>query len=423
MRILHYSDLENGLDYPERAAKLAAALQEPKEAIIVGSGDVLAPSALANEYGGSHTIPLFEVIQPDAETFGNHDFDHGVENLQDIVRKSPQPWISANIELPDVDTPSSIVVERDDTRVGITGVSTVDISKRRPGVRGRSPIKTAQQEAQNLRRHCDYVIILSHTEDSTTTALAESTAADIVCAGHARSKRIQEVESTYIVRPTAGAELVADIHLREGVAEFRSIRTWTPDAAVYAQLKKLYEESGLNEVITHTDTPIPRDREKVSAGDSVAAQFVSKATRWAANADIGVVDSGGIRSGPELVGDITSGEVRGIYPFQAPISVFDLSGKQLEELVRTTIHPEVDKTNPVHAYFDGLTIDLTNTGIKQITVDSAPLVYDRQYTVATSPYVARKYVLDSLVSDQHYEGPLYADALTAYARNVGLDHL
>lgn len=424
VRILHYSDIENGLDDPERAAKLAAALQEPEDAIIVGSGDMLAPSALANECDGTHTIPLFEAIQPDAETLGNHDFDHGIGNLEHIVRKSPQPWISANIDLPNVDTPASIVIERDGTKVGITGVSTPgDISKRRRGVRGRSPIKTAQQETQSLRRYCDYVVILSHTKNSTTTALAESTAADIVCAGHVSSKRIEEVENTYIVRPTTGAKLVTDVDLRERIAEFRSIPTWTPDTTVYAQVKKLYEKSGLNEVITHTETPIPRDREKIYAGDSVAAQFVSKATGWAANADIGVVDSGGIRSGPELVGDITIGEVRGIYPFQAPISIFDLSGKELEELVRTTIRPERDPNNPVHAYFSGLAVDWTDNGIKNITVDSTSVVGEQQYTVATSTYVARRYIVDSLVSEQKRGGPLYSDALTAYDRNVGLSHL
>ncbi len=62
--LLHYSDVENAFDRPERVARLAAALQTPADAIVVGSGDVLAPGALANEHEGRQALPFFRVGEP-----------------------------------------------------------------------------------------------------------------------------------------------------------------------------------------------------------------------------------------------------------------------------------------------------------------------------------------------------------------------
>jgi 2',3'-cyclic-nucleotide 2'-phosphodiesterase (5'-nucleotidase family) len=117
---LHYSDVENAFDRPERVARLTAALQTPADAVVVGSGHVLAPGALANEHEGRQALPFFAAVGPAAETFGNHDFDFGTDALQTIVKESLQPWVSANVTLPDVDVPQSVVVERNDGRIGIT---------------------------------------------------------------------------------------------------------------------------------------------------------------------------------------------------------------------------------------------------------------------------------------------------------------
>ncbi len=46
--LLHYSDVENAFDRPERIARLASALQSPPDAVVVGSGDELAGVIIAS---------------------------------------------------------------------------------------------------------------------------------------------------------------------------------------------------------------------------------------------------------------------------------------------------------------------------------------------------------------------------------------
>ena len=212
--LLHYSDVENAFDRPVRVARLATALQTPADAVVVGSGDVLAPGALANEHEGRQALPFFGAVGPAAETFGNHDFDFGSNVLQTIVAESPQPWVSANVTLPDVDVPQSIVLERNSRHIGITGVTAPDaIGDWLDGVRSTDPVDAARQVTDRLRRDCDYVVLLAHVGDETATTLAQETAANVVCAGHVHSERVDHVDGTCIVRPGANGQLVSDIDL------------------------------------------------------------------------------------------------------------------------------------------------------------------------------------------------------------------
>ncbi|WP_195156067.1 bifunctional metallophosphatase/5'-nucleotidase [Halococcus agarilyticus] len=419
--LLHYSDVENAFDRPERVARLAAALQTPADAVVVGSGDVLAPGALANEHEGRQALPFFEAVGPAAETFGNHDFDFGTNALQTIIKESPQPWVSANVTLPDVDIPQSVAIERNDGRISTTGVTTPDaIGDWLDGVGSTDPVDAARQVTDHLKRDCDYVVLLAHVGDETATTLARETAADVVCAGHVHSERVDHVDGTCIVRPDANGQLVSVVDLDTLEVASRHVPDWAPDTPVGDRVRNLREGTGLDDVVTHVETPVPRDRQTRYDGTSTVARFVAAATRWAVDADIGVIDSGGVRDGPPLAGDITVGEVRGLYPFEAPIAVIELDGSQLRALVDSAIRPDEYPDNPVWAYLDGLTVDWTTDGVEEVTRRDGPLAADGQYTVAASAYVAGSGTFDGVtdvLTDD--DNPLHPDALVAYAREEG----
>lgn len=137
-------------------------------------------------------------------------------------------------------------------------------------------------------------------------------------------------------------------------------------------------------------------------------------------ADIGVVDSGGVRDGPPLTGEVTVGEVRGLYPFEAPISVLEINCSQLRALVDSALRLNEYPDNPVWAYFDGLAIDWTMDGLQEITTRDGPLADDEQYTVATSAYVAGSGTFDGVTDVSIDEGPIHPDALITYAREEGI---
>src|SRR6056297_535602 len=101
-RLLHYSDVENVYDSPERVGRLAGLLRDlraesPAETILAGSGDNTSPGVLALVADGAQALDFYEVVEPDVATFGNHEFDHGLPALRRLVRESPQQWVSANV--------------------------------------------------------------------------------------------------------------------------------------------------------------------------------------------------------------------------------------------------------------------------------------------------------------------------------------
>lgn len=419
--LLHYSDVENAFDHPKRVARLVAALQTPDDAVVVGSGDILAPSALANEYKGRHALPFFEAARPAAETFGNHDFDFGTDALQAIVERSPQPWVSANIMLPEIDVVRSVTVEYNHERIGVTGVTALDaIGDWLDDVKSSEPVDAAQQMIDRLQRDCDCVVLLAHVGDQTATTLARETAADIVCAGHVHSERIEHVDGTCIVRPSANGKVVNAVDLDTLEVTPRHVPDWKPDTAVGDRIRDLREGTGLDNIVTRVKTPVPRNRQNRYDGTSQVARFVARATRWVVDTDIGIIDSGGVRDGPPLVGDVTVGEVRGLYPFEAPIAVLTLDGSQLQALVESTIRTDDDSDNPVWAYCDGLTVDWDTNGIRKVTTQDGPLRVNKQYTVATSAYVASNDIFDGVSTAPTDDGPLHTDALVAYARERGI---
>ena len=104
-RLLHYSDVENAFDDPERIGRLAGLLTAlgGDDALVVGSGDNTAPGVLSLVTEGRQSLPFFEAVDADFDTFGNHDFDYEPATTRELVAASPQTWLTANVEEPSAD--------------------------------------------------------------------------------------------------------------------------------------------------------------------------------------------------------------------------------------------------------------------------------------------------------------------------------
>ena len=101
MRLLHYSDIENAHDDPATIAGLAGTIESLRDdrTLVCGTGDNVAPGVLPLVSEGEIALDFFEAVSPTVETFGNHDFDFGPDRTAEIVRRSPQRWLSANVRL------------------------------------------------------------------------------------------------------------------------------------------------------------------------------------------------------------------------------------------------------------------------------------------------------------------------------------
>ncbi|WP_297966511.1 metallophosphoesterase, partial [uncultured Anaerovibrio sp.] len=67
------------------------------EVIMLDAGDIIQGSSLAKFDKGKSIIKYMNAIGYDAATLGNHEFEYGLEVLQQRMKEAKFPFISSNI--------------------------------------------------------------------------------------------------------------------------------------------------------------------------------------------------------------------------------------------------------------------------------------------------------------------------------------
>lgn len=438
-RVLHYSDVENAYDDPERIGRLAGLLTARRgpSSIVAGTGDNTGPGVLALVTEGRQSLDFFGAVEPDLETFGNHDFDYGPTRTLDVVRESPQTWVSANVRRDgtafgaDVGVRPWTILERDGDRVGVLGLTdpaTGSLNPNATDLEFVDPIRAAREAVDVLRdRGVDHLVVLSHL-GAGDEELAVELGADVVLGGHVHSERIERVDGTLLTRPGVNGEVVLEVDLDGRPTVTRHEVADAPvDETVADALRERKAAAALGEVVATVDEPIDRSEATVFRGESRIGNFVADAYRWAMDADVGLQNSGGIRSGQPLRGEVTLTDLISVVPFEECVAVAQLSGAELLETVRQADGSRVafGEGDWWHAHVSGVRIvwDRDARELIDATVDGEPIDPDATYTVATTRYLFHSDHEFPAIDESHLveTGPIQYEALANYAREIGID--
>jgi 2',3'-cyclic-nucleotide 2'-phosphodiesterase (5'-nucleotidase family) len=441
VRLIHYSDIENVHDDPESVGRLAGTINaiDGDHTLLCGTGDDLAPGVLPLVTRGEIALEFFEAIGPDVETFGNHDFDFGPDRAAELVRRSPQRWLSANVirEGEPFAGVDRWAIERvGDVSVGFFGITdptTPSLGDFEGELTFADPIEAARRAVGALRdRGVDYVVALSHLGRA-DGRLAAACDVDIVLGGHVHTERIERIDGTVLTRPGSGGETVLEIDPDAGDVTRHVVSDGPLDTELADRYRELLATAGLDTVVGHVEDPIGRTDREAYRGESRVGNFVADAYRWAAERAVGtdppvvgLQNSGGIRTGPPLSGAVTTGDLIGLVPFDEPLVVIELSGAELRSVLREGADtPGFGESDWWHAHVSGarLRYDHDDDRLAEATVAGEPVGDDRRYRLAVSafllyadtefPTLAEASVVDRL--DTQYE------VLIEYARAVGID--
>lgn len=464
MRLLHYSDVENAYDHPERIGRLAGCIESQRDerTVVVGTGDNLGPCVLAMAEEGRQSLDFFRAVEPAAETFGNHDFDYGLDAVREVVRESPQTWVtnvrrgtSADDGGDELfgDAVSTTIVERADESVGLVGV-TDPASSVPDELPVSDPVSAVREGMADLRdAGVDWTVALAHVRDDRLDDLARATDVDVLLAGHVHSERRDRIDGTLIVRPGANGRVVWEIELGDeamatghSATATRSSDTVIPhsatatrhavadapcDEGVAERLRARLADAGLAEVVGIADEPLVRDRKACFAGERPITNFITDAYRWACDANVGYVDTRMLRSGPALEGEVTVADVVGLAPFEADLCRTELSATVLRDLAEEAVATdERARRSPTDeawwAHFSGMTVvwGRDEEAIREVWVGGELLdrEADAEYTLATNGYVVDTDEFPSIGREHVTErwGVQY-DALAEYAREEGVE--
>jgi 2',3'-cyclic-nucleotide 2'-phosphodiesterase (5'-nucleotidase family) len=438
-RLLHYSDVENAYDDPDRIGRLAGTLAALRDddALVVGSGDNTSPGVLSLVTEGRQALDFFRAVHTDVETFGNHDFDYGPEATHDLVADSPQTWVSANVRDGDGrfaadETEPWTVREVDGARVGFFGVTdpkTPSINPNATQLHFTEPIAAAEDAVAALRdAGVDYVVAVSHLGRG-DEELAVSVDVDVVLGGHVHSVVEEWIDDTLLLRPGVNAAAVYEVELGPDGPEAtrHDPMDGHRDEALADTLRDRMTAADLDEVVGHVDEPIVRTNSAAFRGESRIGNFVADAYRWATEADVGLQNSGGIREGDALDGDVTIADLVSVVPFQEPVAVAEVSGTELRDVFREASGANLafGELDWWHAHLSGASVtwDRGEHELVDATVDGAPVDPDGTYTVATTDYLFHTDHEFPTLDEDHRVGihDTQYEVLAAYARSVGVD--
>ncbi|GAB3697479.1 bifunctional metallophosphatase/5'-nucleotidase [Halorubrum pallidum] len=457
VRLVHYSDIENVVDVPERAARLAGrirALSGP-DAAVVGTGDTTAPGVLSLVATGRQIVDFYAATDTELDTFGNHEFDYGPDALRDLVADAPVTFVSANVRDEDGEpfgrtegvVPWTTLAVGGATVgfVGVTDPATNSLNPMAADLTFDDPIAAARDALDEMRASAaergggaadstiDYAVVLSHlgTRDD---ELARELDVDAILGGHVHSRRNEVVAGTRLVRPGVNGEAVAEVEFESaGAPDTPPAATLhEPDGAdpvpeLEAALEERMAAADLDEVVGRVDEPIERTGAIVHGGECRAGNFVADAFRWTLDADVGLSNAGGLRQGDPLAGAVTKADLISLIPFEEPVVLASVSGAELHDVFREMAAPDVDfgEDDWWHGHVSNARVvwDADIDLIAEATAGGDPIDPERRYTVAVSEYLLHSEHEFPTLAQRHRidEGPIQYEALAAYARAEGID--
>ncbi len=375
------------------AAKLATLFDEEAAAfanptLLLASGDnVGASPANSGLLDDMPTIDVENAWGLNATSFGNHEFDYGVDALLEQLDRANFPFLGANIvdaatgENPDWVEPTQIF-EHGDTRIGVIGIGLENTPElvsagATEGIEFLPAIEAIKAESQKLTdAGVNIQVVLIHEGAAegnnavnsvvptpwngpvaTIVEGIQDTSVDLVLAGH--THRIANFKMGNIMvgegLNAGGSYSVAQLIANGDDVEWAGVSTRVAKNLGVAgrdDVQAIVDEANeltdvlRNQVVATQSIDILRDPNRLS--ESAMGNMVADAMRRKyPGVDAAYANSGGLRAdlpmtppaADEASGEITWGEVFSVLPFGNRTVLFTLTGAQLEEAFLVGFEP------------------------------------------------------------------------------------
>lgn len=193
-----------------RAQIIKTIREENPHTLLLDAGDIFQGTPYFNYFKGALEFKLMSMLEYDAATLGNHDFDNGIEGLYEQLPHAEFDFVCANYDLKNtiLDTimkPYKIYI-KDAIRIGVFGLGIQLEGLVNPQLYKETqyldPIEITQDITRTLKEDeaCDLIICLSHLgyqykyDKVSDLKLAEATEnIDLIIGGHTH---------TFLPKPT-----------------------------------------------------------------------------------------------------------------------------------------------------------------------------------------------------------------------------
>ena len=348
-------------------------------------------------------IDMMNELGYDVATLGNHEFDDGQAFLGHINTLTDFDLICANC-LSDTITfrqlPPHKVYTRNGIRVGFVGVITNYDRGNRPsgkeesyvGLRFPDPQQAAIEQAEELRKKCDVLVLLSHMGDDMDRALAEKCDAyDMIICGHTHNLVDTRIGRTLLGQSGNNCKRVGVTYIKmKGTKitqlkyDIVDLKDYEADSTYVEWVERLHDNEALAAPVGESRSTLYRE--------GLAAWEVD-AVKRALGVDIALYHRGGIRLNPMPSTQISTADIYSLEPFSSTIYTMTMTPEQLRQMIITKYN---DTENPKESHrvdiFSNIPYTIfTDASGEAVDVEFVGLTEGEKYSVAMGDYMYANY--------------------------------
>ncbi|HEU5185809.1 MAG TPA: 5'-nucleotidase C-terminal domain-containing protein [Gemmatimonadaceae bacterium] len=402
------------------AGAVAAVIERAKQectscaVVLLDGGDMFQGTAASNLVFGRSVVAIYDVLGYAAAALGNHEFDWGQDTLRARMREARYAILGANVKYADGrDVPwirDDTIVSAGPVRVGIIGVSTVEtprttLAANVSDLRFVDPVPVVVERARSLReRGAHLVVVVAHAgafcdnegDDRCAGEIIElargaGRAVDAIVSGHTHSLVRTHEAGVPIVQARSNGRAVGVLDLVPGEIPVVAVRDVLTDSLAPSARVDSIARAAVAAVAPRVSARIaevPKHLQR-SGEQYPLGQLIADAQRWAAKADVAVMNNGGIRADLPA-GTATYGRIFEVQPFANTLHRFTLRGTDLRGYLEKLV---AGRTPPrVHVSGVTLTYDPKRPpGQRLVSVTLATghdIVPEREYTLVMNNFMA-----------------------------------
>lgn len=400
-----------------------------KNLLTVHAGDFLNPSLIGSlkfegqRIRGKQMVEMMNVIGVDLVTFGNHEFDLNMPDLQMRLNESDFDWLGTSVlqrtkegELEKLEPfykmkggkkafcPETFIWEVEDAdgtkaKIGIFG-TTID-SNPKDYVYYEDHYQAAIQAYLELAAKTDVVVGLTHLELLQDLKLASMLPnVPILMGGHDHDNMKHTVGNVVIAKADANAKsayihrLILDkntgkVQLHSDLKKITDAIVDDPKAAAVAEKWNVILKSEISKIISNPDEVIYVAKEPLDGlekhirhhatnlTDIIAASFAVSEEGIEAS----ILNGGSIRIDDYITGEVTPVDIFRTLPFGGDLAIVDIKGSLLQEVLNVGW-----QNKGVGGFLHWHNIEY-NKDTKQWSLNGKPLDVAVVYTIAMPSFL------------------------------------
>jgi len=359
-------------------------LRENPNTLTVLAGDFVSPSLIGTlsyrdpvtqqtqKIAGKQMVDVLSQMGLDYVTFGNHEFDIKLSDLQQRINESAFTWVNSNVRrvTPAGGLSAFVKVQNGQTdsllpysirtlsypgaqtlRLGIIG-ATIPFNKA-DSIVYTDPYESFIATYNAIRPQCEVVIGITHlTRDMDSLLAVKLPGLDLIIGGHEHTNMRFAVGHPIIAKADANDKSVYIHRVRFSPAtkkvtvqsELKVVDKATPsDEAVNKRVQywSMLADSVLvtmgyhpNQALLMAKTPLDGRESSIRNGPTNYTRLIADALWYAdTTSEVVLYNSGSLRVDDELTGEVTEYDVLRSLPFGGPMVVMNVKGDILDSVL------------------------------------------------------------------------------------------